>query len=119
MTGEAVVITDVGPRDGLQNQLKLLSIDERVQLIKAVAAAGVAQVEVGSFVSPKAVPAMAATDQVFAELQGQADYSAPVHRTDPKYERVRTRQGGWCQDCHDGALRQRWHGAKKRIDEHG
>ena len=76
MTGEAVVITDVGPRDGLQNQLKLLSIDERVQLIKAVAAAGVAQVEVGSFVSPKAVPAMAATDQVFAELQGQADYSA-------------------------------------------
>lgn len=57
MTGEAVVITDVGPRDGLQNQLKLLSIDERVQLIKAVAAAGVAQVEVGSFVSPKAVPA--------------------------------------------------------------
>mgnify|MGYP000630179271 FL=1 len=76
MTGEAVVITDVGPRDGLQNQLKLLSIDERVQLIKAVAAAGVAQVEVGSFVSPNAVPAMAATDQVFAELQGQADYSA-------------------------------------------
>jgi len=63
-----VVITDVGPRDGLQNQPKILSVDERLRLIAAIAGAGVGSIEVGSFVSPKAVPAMAATDAVVAGL---------------------------------------------------
>ena len=65
---ERVIITDVGPRDGLQNQPKILTIEQRVELVQAIAAAGVPQIEVGSFVSPKAVPAMAGTDQVFAAL---------------------------------------------------
>ena len=69
MTPQKVVITDVGPRDGLQNQPKILSIEERLALVQAIAAAGVPQIEVGSFVSPKAVPAMAGTDQVFANLE--------------------------------------------------
>lgn len=64
---EHVVINDVGPRDGLQNQPKILSIEERVQLINALVAANVKHVEVGAFVSPKAVPAMAGSDEV---LQG-------------------------------------------------
>ena len=68
MNPQKVVITDVGPRDGLQNQPKILSIDERLALVQAIAAAGVPQIEVGSFVSPKAVPAMAGTDQMFANL---------------------------------------------------
>ena len=59
---ERVIITDVGPRDGLQNQPKILSVEQRVELVQAIAAAGVPQIEVGSFVSPKAVPAMAGTD---------------------------------------------------------
>jgi hydroxymethylglutaryl-CoA lyase len=54
-----IVVTDVGPRDGLQNQPKILSIAERLQLIAAIASAGVNSIEVGSFVSPKAVPVMA------------------------------------------------------------
>ena len=65
---EQVVITDVGPRDGLQNQPRILSVDERLQLIAALAKAGVTNIEVGSFVSPKAVPAMAGTDAVVAAL---------------------------------------------------
>jgi len=65
---ERVIITDVGPRDGLQNQPKILSVEQRVELVQAIAAAGVPQIEVGSFVSPKAVPAMAGTDLVFAAL---------------------------------------------------
>ena len=69
MTPQKVVITDVGPRDGLQNQPKILSIEERLALVQAIAAAGVPQIEVGSLVSPKAVPAMAGTDQVFANLE--------------------------------------------------
>jgi hydroxymethylglutaryl-CoA lyase len=74
---ERVVITDVGPRDGLQNQPKILSIDERIELVQAIAAAGVPQIEVGSFVSPKAVPAMAGTDQVFAALKA-ASFATPT-----------------------------------------
>jgi hydroxymethylglutaryl-CoA lyase len=72
---EKIVITDVGPRDGLQNQRKILSIKQRVELIRAISAAGVPQIEVGSFVSPKAVPAMAETDQVFAALDAQSDFT--------------------------------------------
>ena len=63
-----VAINDVSPRDGLQNQTAILSPAERVQLINALLDAGVANVEIGSFVSPKAVPAMAGTDQVFTQL---------------------------------------------------
>ena len=74
---ERVVITDVGPRDGLQNQPKILSIDERIELVQAIAAAGVPQIEVGSFVSPRAVPAMAGTDQVFAALEA-AGFATPT-----------------------------------------
>jgi hydroxymethylglutaryl-CoA lyase len=72
-----VVITDVGPRDGLQNQPKILSIEQRVELIRAIAAAGVPQIEVGSFVSPRAVPAMAGTDKVFAALDANVTYKTP------------------------------------------
>ena len=65
---DAVLFTDVGPRDGLQNQPKVLTVAERLQLIGAIAAAGVPSIEVGSFVSPRAVPAMAGTDEVVAGL---------------------------------------------------
>lgn len=65
---QQVIINEVGPRDGLQNQPKLLSPTQRLSLIEALVAAGIDHLEVGSFVSPKAVPAMADTDQVIARL---------------------------------------------------
>jgi hydroxymethylglutaryl-CoA lyase len=68
MSRSTVTINDVGPRDGLQNQPKILSPDERLRLIRAIAAAGVKDIEVGSFVSPKAVPAMAGTDEILRSL---------------------------------------------------
>jgi len=74
-----VIINDVGPRDGLQNQPVRLSHEERVELIRALLKAGVGHIEVGSFVSPKAVPAMVGTDHVLAALDGeQADFSVLV-----------------------------------------
>lgn len=75
-----VIFTDVGPRDGLQNQPRVLSADERLRLIEAIAAAGVSSIEVGSFVSPRAVPAMAGTDQVVARLPADdgVTYSALI-----------------------------------------
>jgi hydroxymethylglutaryl-CoA lyase len=63
-----VVINDVGPRDGLQNQPRILDISDRVRLIRAIAAAGINNIEVGAFVSPKAVPAMALTDHVLNQV---------------------------------------------------
>ncbi|AOS98288.1 Hydroxymethylglutaryl-CoA lyase YngG [Microbulbifer aggregans] len=65
---EKILLNDVGPRDGLQNQPRVLTVEQRVQLIRALIAAGVRSVEAGAFVSPKAVPAMANTDQVLAGL---------------------------------------------------
>lgn len=77
---EQIVVTDVGPRDGLQNQPRILSVEQRLSLINAIAAAGVGSIEVGSFVSPRAVPAMAGTDQLVSCLSqdGGVHYTALI-----------------------------------------
>lgn len=63
-----VTVNEVGPRDGLQSQGKTLSIEERLSMINALLASGIRSIEVGSFVSPKAVPQMAGTGELFAHL---------------------------------------------------
>ena len=74
-----VIINDVSPRDGLQNQAQILTPAQRLAHIGALLDAGVANIEIGSFVSPKAVPAMAGTDEVFAGLpRGAASYSVLI-----------------------------------------
>jgi len=76
---ERVRINEVGPRDGLQNQPRILQPAQRLQLIEALSEAGLPGIEVGSFVSPKAVPAMAGTDEVVAGLPAAAvEYSALI-----------------------------------------
>jgi hydroxymethylglutaryl-CoA lyase len=68
----SVEIREVGPRDGLQVEAPL-SVEDRVRLIRSLARAGFRAIEVGSFVSPKAVPAMAesaAVVQAAKELGG-------------------------------------------------
>ena len=65
---DRVFINDVGPRDGLQNQKVLVSVTDRFSLIQKLADAKLSGIEVGAFVSPKAVPAMAGTDQLFRQL---------------------------------------------------
>ena len=90
MSREGVIVNEVGPRDGLQNQPRTLSVDERLQLIQALADAGLRHIEVGSFVSPKAVPQMAATDAVVAALPAipSVEYSVLVPNL-KGYERAR------------------------------
>ncbi|MDR1510208.1 MAG: hydroxymethylglutaryl-CoA lyase [Synergistaceae bacterium] len=61
---EEVVLCEVGPRDGLQNEKSILSARQKIELIERVAEAGAKVIEIGSFVHPKAVPAMADTDEV-------------------------------------------------------
>ena len=61
-----ILISEVGPRDGLQNVDSLMPLEARCRWVSAEAAAGVREIEVGSFVSPKRVPQMAGTEDVVA-----------------------------------------------------
>tara|TARA_B100001179_G_scaffold223524_1_gene201179 strand:- start:189 stop:1085 length:897 start_codon:yes stop_codon:yes gene_type:complete len=67
-------IVEVGPRDGLQNDPANLTTSQKLELIDRLTACGVKRMESGSFVSPKAVPKMADSAEVFAGL----DRSKPV-----------------------------------------
>ena len=75
-----VIVNEVGPRDGLQSLSKTLSIPERLTLIGALLDSGIRSIEVGSFVSPKAVPQMAGTGELFGLLpmRDTVAYSALV-----------------------------------------
>lgn len=64
-----VQIREVGPRDGLQNEDVILTTVQKVQLIDALADAGLREIEVGAFVKPQNVPQMADTSAVFAGLR--------------------------------------------------
>jgi hydroxymethylglutaryl-CoA lyase len=73
-----VRLVEVGPRDGLQNEAKPVSVEAKVKLIDALSAAGHSAVESGSFVSPKWVPQMANTEQVMAQIRRKPGVSYPV-----------------------------------------
>lgn len=60
----SVLISEVGPRDGLQNCKAVMPTEAKKRWITALAAAGVAEIEIGSFVSPKLLPQMADTGEV-------------------------------------------------------
>jgi hydroxymethylglutaryl-CoA lyase len=67
-----VRLVEVGPRDGLQNEKQPISVADKVRLVDDLTAAGLGYVEVGSFVSPKWVPQMAGSAEVFAQIQRKA-----------------------------------------------
>lgn len=73
-----VRLVEVGPRDGLQNEAKPVSVEVKVALIDALSAAGHSAVEAGSFVSPKWVPQMANTDEVMARIRRKSGVGYPV-----------------------------------------
>jgi hydroxymethylglutaryl-CoA lyase len=63
-------ITEVGPRDGLQNEAQNLATGDKIALVRQLAAAGCKEIEVTAFVSPKAIPKLADAAEVVA---GTAD----------------------------------------------
>jgi len=69
---DTVRIIEMGPRDGLQNEKTPVSVQARIAFIEALVAAGLDTLEVGAFVSPKAIPQMASSDAV---LRGVAHLS--------------------------------------------
>jgi len=62
-------ITEVGPRDGLQNEPGAVSTETKIAFINALSRSGVAEIEAGAFVSPKVVPQMADSDDVFRKIE--------------------------------------------------
>lgn len=63
---EFIEFHEEGPREGFQIEDQIYPLEQRVKLIEMLADSGLRQVQVGSFVNPRAVPQMADTDQLFA-----------------------------------------------------
>ena len=63
-----IQIVDVGPRDGLQNEDKILSPETRAQLCDRLAAASVPRIEGASFVNPRKVPQIAGGEEGRARI---------------------------------------------------
>lgn len=64
-----IQITEVGPRDGLQNEKNVaISVDDKFKFIQLLVAAGLKNIEVGAFVSPKWVPQMAGSGELFKKI---------------------------------------------------
>jgi hydroxymethylglutaryl-CoA lyase len=75
-----VRIVEVGPRDGLQNESNIVPTAVKVRYVEMLAASGLSNIEVTSFVNPKRVPQLADADDLFAQLipQESVSYSALV-----------------------------------------
>ncbi len=73
-----VKIVEVGPRDGLQNEASTVPADIKVQLVEKLADAGLPVIEVGALVSPKWVPQMATSSEVFTRIDKRSGISYPM-----------------------------------------
>ena len=73
-----VRIVEVGPRDGLQNEPRILPLATKTELIERLGAAGLPAIEAGAFVSAKAVPQMADTAAVFQAIRRRPGVAYPV-----------------------------------------
>jgi hydroxymethylglutaryl-CoA lyase len=78
--GKRITVVEVGPRDGLQNEAVTVSTADKIAFVNKLSAAHFAVIETGAFVSPKWVPQMADTADVFAGITRAAGtrYSALV-----------------------------------------
>jgi isopropylmalate/homocitrate/citramalate synthase len=73
-----VTIYEVGPRDGLQNEPETLGLEVRVGFIDRLTEAGLPAIEVGSFVSPSAIPQLADSEEVFARIHRASGVRYPA-----------------------------------------
>jgi hydroxymethylglutaryl-CoA lyase len=75
---DSVKIVEVGPRDGLQNEKATVPTEAKVDYITRLADAGLRVIEAGAFVSPKRVPQMADTDEVYRNIPKDPGVDYPV-----------------------------------------
>lgn len=72
-----VKIVEVGPRDGLQNEVPVM-LEDKVELINSLSDTGLSVIEAGSFVSPKWVPQMAGSGDIYAQINQKDGISYPA-----------------------------------------
>ena len=70
---DLIEIVDISPRDGLQSQPVLLSVEHKLELIDRLTEAGIRRMEAVSFVNPKRVPQMADAEEVVRGLPQRDD----------------------------------------------
>jgi hydroxymethylglutaryl-CoA lyase len=80
---DTVRIVEMGARDGLQNEKTPVSVADRIAFIEALVGAGLSTVEVGAFVSPRAIPQMVGSDDV---LRGVSHLPGEFHVLVPNYK---------------------------------
>jgi hydroxymethylglutaryl-CoA lyase len=73
MTTQSPRIVEMSPRDGLQNEAGHVSAADKIVLIARLQEAGLAEIEVGSFVSPRRVPQMADSGEVLRAVAGRSE----------------------------------------------
>ncbi len=73
-----VRITEVGPRDGLQNESAIVPVAEKIAFVDALGEAGFPEIEVTSFVSPKWVPQLADAAEVMSGIERKASITYSV-----------------------------------------
>lgn len=77
---DKVSILEVGPRDGLQNEQSLLTLNEKIEFARKLSQTGLSRIELGSFVSPKWIPQMQDTGELIREvLKDQREGAIPKH----------------------------------------
>lgn len=86
---DRIHIVEVGPRDGLQNEKTPVTVEARIAFIKALVDAGLTTVEVGAFVSPKAIPQMVSSDEVLRGVEGVAGEFHVLVPNEKGYEAAR------------------------------
>ncbi len=80
MSATPIELVEVGPRDGLQNEVKTIATETKIELVNSLSRCGFRRIETGSFVSPRWVPQMAGSGDVFKRISRHQDiqYSALV-----------------------------------------
>ena len=73
-----VVIYEVGPRDGLQNEKNPVNTEAKIEFVNMLSDTGLEYIECGAFVSPKWVPAMADSNEVLTKINRKKNISYPV-----------------------------------------
>ncbi len=74
----SVKIVEVGPRDGLQNEAQNVPVEAKVKLVEMLVEAGLTSIEAGAFVSPKWVPQMASSNEVYRQIIKSPGVSYPM-----------------------------------------
>jgi len=89
MSTPHVMLYEVGPRDGLQNEPETLDADTRSELVRRLAASGLPAIELASFVDPRRVPQMAHAEEVVAAVGETAGVTrAGLALNERGYERL-------------------------------